>query len=117
MKQRSFAGAWCAPSQLRLLGILFMLVAATAVAGWSQVVSATLLGTVTDPSGAVVPGAKVTITETQTGIVHTEQANGSGNYIVPNLPPGIYAVSVAAAGFNPHFSQIGLAKSRSFWHN
>ena len=99
MKLRSFAGARFAPSQLRLLGILLLLAAATAVAGWSQVVSATLLGTVTDASGAVVPNAKITITETQTGVIHTDQTNGSGNYNVPNLPPGIYSVSVESAGF------------------
>jgi hypothetical protein len=68
-------------------------------AGWSQAVNATLLGTVTDVSGAVVPNAKVTITETQTGVVHTEQTNESGNWTVPDLPPGVYAVSIQATGF------------------
>ena len=85
--------------RLRLYCILSLLLTTTALVGWSQVVSATLLGTVTDASGAVVPNAKVTITETQTSVVHTEQTNASGNYIVPNLPPGIYAVSVEATGF------------------
>jgi hypothetical protein len=65
----------------------------------SQAVNATLLGTVTDPSGAVVPNAKVTITETQTGITHTAETNDSGNWIAPDLPPGLYAVSVGASGF------------------
>ncbi len=85
--------------RLRLYCILSLLLTATAVVGWSQVVSATLLGTVTDASGAVVPNAKVTITETQTSVVHTEQTNASGNFIVPNLPPGVYAVTVEATGF------------------
>ncbi len=85
--------------RLRLYCILSLLLTTTALVGWSQVVSATLLGTVTDASGAVVPNAKVTITETQTSVVHTEQTNASGNYIVPNLPPGVYAVTVEATGF------------------
>jgi hypothetical protein len=85
--------------RLRLLGILSLLVAAAAAVGWSQAVNATLLGTVTDPSGAVVPNAKLTITETQTGVSHASKANESGNWIVPNLPPGIYAVEIEATGF------------------
>jgi hypothetical protein len=73
--------------------------ASIATVGWSQAVNATLLGTVTDSSGAVVPNAKITITETQTAVNHTAQTNDSGNYIVPNLPPGVYAVVVEATGF------------------
>ena len=86
-------------SSLRLLGILSLLMAATAVAGWSQAVNATLLGTVTDATGAVVPNAKLTITETQTGVVHPAKTNESGNWNVPNLPPGVYSVATEATGF------------------
>ncbi len=86
-------------SSLRLLGILSLLMAATAVAGWSQAVNATLLGTVTDATGAVVPNAKLTITETQTGVVHPTKTNDSGNWNVPNLPPGVYSVATEATGF------------------
>ena len=50
MRLRNSAGAWYAPSQLRSFALFLLLTAATAVAGWSQVVSATLLGTVTDSS-------------------------------------------------------------------
>jgi hypothetical protein len=70
-----------------------------AVNSLAQSVSATLLGTVTDSTGAVVPNAKVTVTETQTSVVHTAQSNESGNWIVPNLPPGVYAASVEITGF------------------
>jgi hypothetical protein len=55
---------------------------------FGQAVNGTLLGTLTDSSGAVVPGAKVTITEQGTGIPRTTDSNASGNYVVPNLPPG-----------------------------
>ena len=86
-------------SSLRLLGILSLLIAAAAAVGWSQAVNATLLGTVTDATGAVVPNAKLTVTETQTGIIYASKSNESGNWVVPNLPPGAYEVDVEAAGF------------------
>jgi hypothetical protein len=60
---------------------------------------ATLVGTVTDPAGAGVPGAKVTITEDATGLTYDIQTNASGEYARPALKPGIYSVSVEAPGF------------------
>jgi hypothetical protein len=86
------------PRSQRFLAVMLIVLASAGLA-YSQAVNATLLGTVTDSTGAVVPSAKVTITETQTGVVHATQANESGNWIVPNLPPGIYAASIEAAGF------------------
>src|SRR6267378_3921985 len=64
-----------------------------------QAVNATLLGTVTDESGAVVAGAKITITEIKTGVVHTVDTNESGNYEVPDLAPGQYEVAAERQGF------------------
>ena len=76
---------------LLALGVLSLLIAATAVVGWSQTVNGTLLGTVTDPTGAVVPNAKVIITEVKHRSQSTPgRANESGNFIFPNLAPGIY---------------------------
>jgi hypothetical protein len=69
------------------------------VTAYAQFVNGTLLGTVTDSSGAVVPNAKVTITETNTNISRSTTANESGNYSFPDLPPGKYAVSVEQTGF------------------
>jgi len=71
----------------------------TTVQLFGQAVNGTLLGTLTDSSGAVVPGAQVTITETGTGIPHSTQSNASGNYVFPNLPPGTYTVVAEARGF------------------
>src|SRR5215471_2724860 len=65
----------------------------------AQAVNATLLGTVTDISGGTIAGAKVTITEVNTGIIHNGQTNDSGNYTFPDMPPGSYSVTVEAAGF------------------
>ena len=59
----------------------------------------TILGTVTDPAGAVVVGAAVSISNLATNELHRVQTDGSGNYFVPNLKPGAYSVSVEASGF------------------
>src|SRR5258708_37206199 len=64
-----------------------------------QAVNATLLGTVTDSSGAAVANAKVLVTETNTGISRTSQTNDSGNYVFPDLPPGTYRVTAELSGF------------------
>jgi hypothetical protein len=64
-----------------------------------QAVNATLLGTVTDSSGAAVANVKVTITETNTGITRFSQTNDSGNYVFPDLPPGTYTVTSEQPGF------------------
>jgi hypothetical protein len=80
-----------------LLALGILLVAARPAMG--QAVNATLLGTVTDSSGAAVASAKVTITETNTGISRTSQTNDSGNYVFPDLPPGTYTVTAEQPGF------------------
>jgi hypothetical protein len=64
-----------------------------------QAVNATLLGTVTDTSGAAVANVKVAITETNTGISHASETNDSGNYVFPDLPPGTYKVTAEQTGF------------------
>jgi outer membrane receptor protein involved in Fe transport len=58
-----------------------------------------ITGTVTDPSGSVVPGVKVTVTHTATGISHTTMTNQSGTYQVLQLPIGLYRVTAVASGF------------------
>ncbi len=63
---------------------------------FSQAVNATLLGTVTDPTGANVANAKITATEIKTGAVHESVSNGSGNYTFPDVQPGIYSVTAEA---------------------
>jgi hypothetical protein len=73
----------------------------------SQAVDATLLGTVTDSSGAAVGNAKMTITEMNTGVTRTSQTNESGNYVVPDLPPGTYRVTAELSGFKRE-SRVGV---------
>ena len=79
--------------------IAALLVLVHGQAAHAQAVSATLVGTVTDNTGAIVAKATVSITENATGIDHTDITNGSGNYTFPNLTPGSYTVTISAQGF------------------
>lgn len=85
------------------LAMLLLLVTAMVCSSWSaghaQAVSATLLGSVNDKTGASVANAKVTIKELATQITHEVTTNESGNYTFPNLPPGAYSVTAEANGF------------------
>ena len=62
--------------------------------------TATLSGTVTDPSGAVVANAQVTVHSIDTGADHMFIADSAGLYAVPSLQPGEHKVQVTAPGFN-----------------
>src|SRR6202165_1009351 len=66
----------------------------------AQVSGATLSGTITDPSGAAIAGAKVTITNKATGVTHDAAADAAGFYSAPNLQPGPYDVTASASGFS-----------------
>ena len=68
--------------------------------GYAQGAAATLTGTVTDRSGAVIPKAEISVKNTATGVTRTSETNSAGFYTAPGLPPGNYAVSVTAAGFS-----------------
>ena len=77
---------------------------------------ATLVGTITDQSGAAIPNAKVTLEETATGLKYEVTAGNSGEYARPALKPGVYTVTVEAAGFKKstrrNIQQIGRASCR-----
>jgi hypothetical protein len=66
----------------------------------AQSTQGTILGTVTDASGAVVPNATVKVTNTDAGVSRTVNTDKSGNYEVLDLSAGHYAVSIVAAGFD-----------------
>ncbi|HEX3436339.1 MAG TPA: carboxypeptidase-like regulatory domain-containing protein, partial [Pseudacidobacterium sp.] len=65
----------------------------------AQAVFGSIVGTVTDSSGAVIPNATVTVTDTSKGTSQQVQTNESGNYTVNRLIPGTYTISVTATGF------------------
>ena len=66
---------------------------------YAQAVSGTILGTVTDPAGAAVTNAQVTIVLTGQQTTYSTVTNESGNFTEPDLPSGTYTVTVAASGF------------------
>src|SRR5436309_1566315 len=75
----------------------------------AQVEQGTITGTVTDPSGAAIPGVKVTITNQQTRVSSETRTNGDGNYRVPFLAPGEYEIVAEKEGFtNSRVSAIPL---------
>lgn len=85
-------------SGLLLAAVLVLAMSSPAAHG--QTTSGAVSGTVTDSSGAVIPGAKLTITNLDTGENHTLASNRSGNYTFPLLAPGQYELLCGAAGFS-----------------
>ncbi len=65
----------------------------------AQTVAATIVGTVVDNTGAIVPEAQVTIVEVATNQTRVVKTNESGNYSVPNVAPGPYSITIDAPGF------------------
>jgi outer membrane receptor protein involved in Fe transport len=70
-----------------------------ALSAFAQTETGQIIGTVMDPTGASVPGAKVAVKAVATGAERVETTDGSGNFTFTNLQPDVYEVTVAAAGF------------------
>ena len=60
---------------------------------------ASISGTVTDSSGAIVPAVEITLTETRTGIIQRTTSNNAGVYTFPSLPTGAYTLAATRSGF------------------
>jgi len=76
-----------------------------AVSTFGQTTFATLTGTVTDPGGAVVPGANLTATHVESNYRYTAASNDSGNYTIPQLREGAYTLRVQSPGFKESLVQ------------
>jgi len=78
-----------------------MLVVTAGRQAYGQAGSATLSGTITDPTGAIIPGAKVTLIEEASKVQRTAVADKNGNINFIAIPPATYDLQIAAAGFRP----------------
>src|ERR1041385_1636195 len=85
-------------SQARLFQAFLLIIGLAAVAS-AQTFRGTILGTVSDPNGALVSGAKITVKNTSTGLERSTTTDDAGNYTVAELPIGPYEVRVEQTGF------------------
>ena len=81
------------------LGSSLLLLALLIGPAHGQAVNGTLLGTITDSSGAAVPNVQITCTETNTGVNRKAVTSDVGTYVFSGLPPGVYSVAVELLGF------------------
>jgi hypothetical protein len=90
---------WRIPSTLAL-SFLFLLMTLLGPAHLpGQAVTGNIVGTITDPAGAVIPGATIVVTDVSKGTTQTAQTNASGNYTISRLIPDAYSVEATAKGF------------------
>ncbi len=85
---------------LRLL--LSFALAVVSLAAQSSTGTATMIGAVTDTTGAIVPGAKITVTNAGAGFVFTSVTTSEGTWYIPNLNPGSYQLRIEAQGFKTY---------------
>src|ERR1700676_1576659 len=82
------------PFRLRFLFVLLVALIGFSASAFAQ--QTTIVGTVTDPSGAVVPNVTVTLTNTETGATHVIPTNDAGQYVAVDLQIGHYSVKAEA---------------------
>ncbi len=99
-----------------LLTVFLLLFAWPAVLS-AQVINATLSGTVTDATGALIPGVEITATNTDTGIAATAVSNETGTYRFPSLRPGPYEVTAELPGFQAQSYSLNLGSSQQILRN
>ena len=89
------------------LAFLFLFIGLCGIA-WSQASFTSLRGTITDPSGAVIPGCTVTIVDKATSVTSNQTAGASGEYQFQQIPPGTYVITATGTGFSPQSKQADL---------
>ncbi len=82
-----------------ILASLFLLAALLPAAAFAQIDTGGITGTVMDPTGAVVPGVTVTLTNTATGVVQATESTSTGTYSFTTVRPGTYSLQAEARGF------------------
>jgi hypothetical protein len=93
---------------LRNLAVLVLVATFATMFAFAQLEQGSITGVVTDPSGAVVPGATVTAKNAATGFTRTATSGGNGAYVLPALPPAVYDVIVSKSGFADFKTQIKI---------
>lgn len=96
----------CLMVALVLIGAASQTLGQTATTG-------TVVGTVTDPRGAVVPGASVHLKNLATNVSQSTKTTEAGQYTFPNLPPGRYEISVRAPGFRTAVLTVTVEVAKS----
>src|ERR1019366_2522830 len=89
----------CGSSWTRCTIVVLMAVALFTCLATAQSTGGRILGKITDPSGAVIPGATITLTNEATGVVNTTEADKEGSFGFPNVPVGDYTIQYTATGF------------------
>jgi len=98
--------------QMTRYGITIAALLLCVVGAWAQVTTANLTGTVQDASGAVIPGAAVTLTNDAAGLIYNAETGPAGGFAFNVLPTGTYTMSIQAPGFKAYRSTgIGLVAS------
>src|SRR5947208_15448513 len=103
--------ARCAFLFTLLLGLLLFL----PMQSFGQAVSGSIFGTVTDPTGAVIPNAKVTVTDVRKGTSDSYTTNESGNYSATHLIPDVYTIKIEAEGFTTAQSDTIQVSADTGW--
>ncbi|MCL4524447.1 MAG: carboxypeptidase regulatory-like domain-containing protein [Acidobacteria bacterium] len=88
----------------KLCAVLIAVLLICSAGAWAQGTTSRITGTVTDPSGASVPGATVTITNEGTGVSFSTTTSAAGAYVFDSVQIGVYAVKVEAQGFRTFVS-------------
>src|SRR5262249_40471642 len=97
---RRSAGAWRTQVKKALLGLIVAIgLALLPVPLAAQAVTGTILGTVTDATGGVMPGATVTVKHEGTGVTRTIVTDSNGEFTAPGIPTGKYTLSAELSGF------------------
>src|SRR5690349_20307763 len=94
-----FAIACTKPLPYRSCLLLALSLSLLSARGWSQSQLGTVFGTITDRTGAVIPGAEVTVVNVGTGLKRDASTDINGRYHVSGLPPGRYTVRVEKENF------------------
>lgn len=99
------------------LSIVILIALTFVIAGYGQVINATLSGTVSDSTGALIPGVEVTARQVETGVVSMSVTNESGTYRFGSLQPGPYEVGALLPGFQSQAIRVTLGTAQQIRQN